>query len=59
MILREKVITITLFLLANGQFCSKLLNFPEIVDDHNSGTKERHEICVKMCSFGYSTVFHQ
>ena len=60
MIFHERIIRFTLFLLTNGQLCSNIRNFPEIDDDHNSGTKyaRGHEICVKMSSFGYSTVFH-
>ena len=33
-----------LFLLTNGQFCSKTRNFPEIADDHNSGTQYAREV---------------
>ena len=39
MIFLENIIRFTFFLLTNGQFCSKIRNFPEIADDHNSGTK--------------------
>ena len=39
MIFCEKIIRFTLFLLTNGQFCSKIRNFPEIADDHNSGNE--------------------
>ena len=39
MIFCEKIIRFTLFLLTNGQFWSKIRNFPEIADDHNSGNE--------------------
>ena len=39
MIFREKIIRFTLFLLTNGQLCSKIQNFLEIADDHNFGTE--------------------
>ena len=60
MIFREKIIRFTLFLLTNGQFCSKIQNFPEIADDHNSGTEYARDMkfvskCVVIDTLLYST----
>ena len=60
MIFREKIIGFTLFLLINGQFWSKNRNFPEIADDHNSGTKYARDMkfvskCVVLDTLLYST----
>ena len=65
MILRKKQtnkqkINIYLFLLTKGQFCSKIRNFPEIADYHNSGTEYSRDMkfvskCVVLDTLPYST----
>ena len=60
MIFHEKIIRFTLFLLTNGHFCSKIWNFPEIADDHNSGTEYAGRMkfvskCVVLDTLLYST----
>ena len=60
MIFHEKIIRFTLFLLTNGQFCSKIQNFLEIAEGHNSGTEYAKDMkfvskCVVLDTLLYST----
>ena len=44
-----------LFLLANGQNCSKIQKIPEIADDHNLGTEYVRNKSVSKCAVLDST----
>ena len=60
MIFCEKIIRFSLFLLTNGQLCSKIRNFLEIADDHNFGTEYARDMkfvskCVVLDTLLYST----